>query len=117
MDKPMSMSVKDFLIRTMAVKLMISEKTLESVINHQFQSANQAMDTNKSIEISGFGKLFFNDKKAKQRMEKLIGKAAAMEKNIVSLDTTEQKKKSSQVTLEKTKLSISLLKPRITYED
>lgn len=117
MDKPMSMSVKDFLIRTMAVKLMISEKTIETVINHQFQSANQAMDTNKSIEISGFGKLFFNDKKAIKRIEKLEGKIAAMEKNIVSPDTTEQKKKSSKVTLEKTKLSLSLLKPRITYED
>jgi len=113
----MSMSVKDFLIRTMAVKMMISEKTLEAVINHQFQSANEAMDTNKSIELSGFGKLFFNDKKARQRMEKLIGKAEAMENNITSPSTSEQKKKSSQVTLEKTKLSISLLKPRITYED
>ena len=117
MDKPVSMSVKDYLIRTMAVKILTSEKIIEAVVNHQFQSANEAMDNNKSVEISGFGKLFFNDKKARQRMEKLIGKAAAMERNINSPDTTEQKKRSSQVTLEKTKVSISLLKPKITYED
>jgi hypothetical protein len=51
MDKPISMSVKDYLIRTLAVKMMMSEKVLETVINHQFQSANQAMDTNNFISM------------------------------------------------------------------
>ena len=62
MDKPISMSVKDFLIRTLAVKMMTSEKTIEAVVNHQFQSANEAMDLNSSVEIAGFGKFFFNNK-------------------------------------------------------
>jgi len=56
MDKPISMSVKDFLVRTLAVKMMMNEKMIEAVINHQFQSANVAMDLNNSIYISGFGK-------------------------------------------------------------
>ena len=43
MDKPISMSVKDYLVRTLAVKMMVSEKTIETVINHQFQSANEAI--------------------------------------------------------------------------
>ena len=117
MDKPISMSVKDYLVRTLAVKMMISEKTIETVINHQFQSANEAMDTNNSIEISGFGKFYFNEKKAKKRLEDLTRKKNLMLEFIASAETSEQKKRSSQVTLEKTEALINLLKSKITHED
>jgi nucleoid DNA-binding protein len=117
MDKPISMSVKDYLVRTLAVKMMISEKMIETVINHQFQSANEAMDTNNSIEISGFGKFYFNEKKAKKRLEDLTRKKNLMLEFITSAETSEQKKRSSQVTLEKTEALINLLKSKITYED
>ncbi len=36
-DKPISLSVKEYLIRRMAVKMRISEKMIEAVVNHQFQ--------------------------------------------------------------------------------
>lgn len=111
------MSVKDYLVRTLAVKMMVSEKTIETVINHQFQSANEAMDTNNSIEISGFGKFYFNEKKAKKRLVDLTRKKNLMLEFIASADTSEQKKRSSQVTLEKTEALINLLKSKITYED
>jgi nucleoid DNA-binding protein len=117
MDKPISMSVKDYLVRTLAVKMMISEKIIETVINHQFQSANEAMDTNNSIEISGFGKFYFNEKKAQKRLEDLTRKKNLMLEFIASAETSEQKKRSSQVTLEKTEALINLLKSKITYED
>lgn len=116
MDKPISMSVKDFLIRTLAVKMMVSEKTIEAVVNHQFQSANEAMDLNNSIEISGFGKFYFNDKKAKKRLETLLEKKKNMEELLASPDSTEQKKRSARVTLEKTEALINLLKSK-TNED
>jgi nucleoid DNA-binding protein len=116
MDKPVSMSVKDYLIRTLAVKMMVSEKTIEAVINHQFQSANEAMDTNNSIEISGFGKFYFNEKKAKKRLQALGNKKRVMEEFIASAETSEQKKHSSRVTLEKTEALINLLKSKITYD-
>jgi hypothetical protein len=117
MDKPISMSVKDYLIRTLAVKMLTSEKTIETVINHQFQSANEAMDLNNSLEISGFGKFYFNEKKAKKRLEDLNRKKNLMLEFIASAETSEQKKRSSQVTLEKTEALINLLKSKITYED
>jgi len=117
MDKPVSMSVKDFLIRTLAVKILTSEKTIEAIINHQFQSANEAVDLNNSLEISGFGKFFFNTKKASRRIEALIAKKGAMEKIIADETVSEQKKRSSAVTLEKTISTIHLLKQRTTYED
>jgi nucleoid DNA-binding protein len=117
MDKPISMSVKDYLVRTLAVKMMVSEKMIETVINHQFQSANEAMDTNNSIEISGFGKFYFNEKKAKKRLEDLTRKKNLMLEFIASTETSEQKKRSSQVTLEKTEALINLLKTKTMYED
>ena len=117
MDKPISMSVKDYLVRTLAVKMLTSEKTIETVINHQFQSANEAMDLNNSLEISGFGKFYFNEKKATKRLGQLNAKKQAMERIISDETTSEQKRRSSQVTLEKTEALINLLKTKTIYED
>ena len=117
MDKPVSMSVKDYLIRTLAVKILTSEKTIEAVVNHQFQSANEALDLNNSVEISGFGKLFFNNKKAIKRLGALNAKREVMEKMINDDTLPEQKRKSAQVTLNQTITTIGLLKARIIYED
>jgi len=117
MDKPISMSVKDYLVRTLAVKILTSEKTIEAVINHQFQSANEAMDLHNSIELSGFGKFFFNEKKAVKRINALIAKKLALE-NILADDTSsEQKKKSARVTLDKTLPLIESLTTRTRHED
>lgn len=117
MDKPISMSVKDYLIRTLAVKMLVSEKIVEAVVNHQFQSANEAMDLNNSIEIAGFGKFYFNEKKATKRLIHLIAKKQGMEKIIADENTSEQRRRSSRVTLEKTEALINLLKTKTTYED
>jgi len=117
MDKPISMSVKDFLVRTLAVKMMMNEKMIEAVVNHQFQSANEAMDLNNSLEISGFGKFYFNEKKATKRLGQLNAKKQAMEKIILDETTSEQKKRSSKVTLEKTEALINLLTTKTIYED
>lgn len=116
MDKPISMSVKDYLVRTLAVKILTSEKVIEAVVNHQFQSANEAMDLNDSVEIAGFGKLFFNNKKAIKKLEKLNIKKEFMERVINDVNTSEQRKRSATVTLEKTVIQINQLKGR-THED
>ena len=117
MDKPINMSVKDYLVRTLAVKMLISEKTIEAVVNHQFQSANEAMDFNNSLEIAGFGKFYFNEKKATKRIGALNAKKTVMETIIADETTSEQKRRSSQVTLDKTEALINLLKTKTTYED
>jgi len=117
MDKPVSMSVKDFLVRKLAVKMLTSEKVIEAVINHQFQSANEAMDLNNSVEIAGFGKFFFNNKKGVKRIEQLKVKIAALQNIIADPSTSEQKKKSSQIAIDKAQITINELKTKITYED
>jgi nucleoid DNA-binding protein len=117
MDKPISMSVKDYLIRTLAVKMLKSEKLIETVVNHQFQSANEAMDTNNSLEIAGFGKFYFNEKKAKKRLAALYSKKEAMERYVADETLSEQRRRTSKVTLEKTEALINLLKNKVNYED
>ena len=117
MDKPISMSVKDYLIRTLAVKILTSEKTIEAVINHQFQSANEAMDLHNSIEISGFGKFFFNDKKASKKVNSLIAKKLALENTLADDTSSEQKKNSARVRLDKTLPLIESLTTKTRHED
>jgi nucleoid DNA-binding protein len=107
------MTVKDFLIRRLAVKMMISEKTIESVVNHQFQEANKAMLKNKSLEISGFGKFFFNDKKAAKQMAKYESQKAMFEKILGDETLTDQKRRSTEVKLHNVKEAIKDLKPKM----
>lgn len=72
MDKPISLSVKDYLVRTLAPKMLVSEKVIDAVVVHQFQEANDALKRNHSVEISGFGKFYFNHKKAVKKLERMI---------------------------------------------
>ena len=116
MNKPKSLSIKDFLIRKMSVKLNVPEKTIESIVNHQFQSANAAMLITKSIEFSGFGKFLFNEKKAVKKLEKLMSKKEVFERIANDEAQTEQRRKSALVKLEDTIKAIEILKPK-TNED
>ena len=113
MDKPVSLSVKAFLIRKMAVELMIPESTLEIVVNHQFGSALNAMQSNKSVEISGFGKFLFNTKKAFRMMEKYKGQIKMYNNVLLSEDITENRRKNIGLHIETIVENINELKPKL----
>lgn len=87
------MSMKDYLIRVQSVKMMMGEKLIETIVNHQFTSMAQAMRTNNSIELSGFGKFYFNTKKAKKRLDNLISKKSYLEGVLENDNLDENKKK------------------------
>jgi nucleoid DNA-binding protein len=113
MSKPPSMSVKEWLIKKMAVNMVVSEKIINEVVTHQFDSANDALNLHKSVEISGFGKFYFNQKRAIKKLEKweLIKKAY---ENMLQDDSlSETKRKNTEVRLEKLLVSIKLLNKRI----
>jgi hypothetical protein len=111
MNKPQSLSVKDFLIRTLAVKLAINEKIIEAVVNHQFKTANEALDSNMSVEISGFGKFIFNEKKAERKTLILLAKIERAEKDMIDENATEAYRKRASVIYTKTQDQLKLLKP------
>lgn len=111
--KPVSLSVKDWIIRRLAPKMMITEKAIEAVINHQFQEANVALSKHKSLEISGFGKFFFNEGKAVRQMAKYESQKALFEKKLTDETLTDQKRKSYELKLQIAKDCIRDLKPRM----
>ena len=112
-NKPMSMSVKEYLIRTLAVKLTVNEKMIEAVVKHQFQSAHSALDINKSVEISGFGKFVFNTKKGKKKVEKLKIKIDAMKRIIDNEKCTQEARRKAEVVYGNTLEQLNLLKQAV----
>lgn len=116
MDKPISMSVKDYLIRKMAVKEMVSEKTIEAIVNHQFRSANVALQDNHTVEISGFGKFHFNHKKAIKTLEKMYSKVEVFTRQANDETLSEQKRASATTKLNNTLAQIEILKPKLNVE-
>lgn len=115
MDKPISLSMKEYLIRTLAVKMMVSEKTIEAVINHQFNSANEAMKNYNTVEISGFGKFTFNYKKALKKMEKMLSQQELFQSRIENPNLSEQRRATETVKLNNVIHNINILKPKL-YE-
>lgn len=113
MDKPISLSIKDYLMRKLSVKMMVAEKTIDAVISHQFSSANQALAGNKSVEIAGFGKFYFNDGKAKKKLAKMLYQKEFFEKLLLQDDITPKKRQSTQTKLTNIQLAIDVLKPRV----
>jgi nucleoid DNA-binding protein len=66
-DKPLSMSPREWITKKLSLDLVVSEKIIEAVIAHQFDSALSATyKDNDSVEISGFGTFHFNVGKAEK---------------------------------------------------
>jgi nucleoid DNA-binding protein len=110
MDKPMSLSVKDYLVRKLAVKLMVSEKVIDAVVSHQFSSANEALASNKTVEISGFGKFIFNQKKAEKKMAKYVAMKEALERKVT---IPEHDTNLNRLKLESVSQAVESLKPKM----
>lgn len=115
-DKPISMSIKDFLIRKLAINLLTEEKVIEAVVNHQFTSALNATQTAKEIEISGFGKMFFNDKKAASKYQKQLQKIEYFTEQLSSPNNSPARILSLTNKLNNTIEVAQTLKPRINHE-
>lgn len=55
----------------MAVKMRVPESTIDSVITHNYRYLSSLMKTHTEIELSGFGRLYFNTSKAKRKINTL----------------------------------------------
>ncbi len=113
MDKPVSMSVKDYLMRKQSVRTNKPLKIIEAVIEHQLQGANEALKDKNSIELSGFGKFIFNIKKAQKKLDKHYSKDRTFSKQLLLPDLTEARKKSLELKLENTRKTIESIKPKL----
>jgi hypothetical protein len=113
MNKPNTMSVKEFIIKRMSISLVVSEKMIDQVVQHQFDSANDALNTNDTVEISGFGKFFFNTKKANTHYNKLLAMKQAYENTLADTSITEKRRHSTEQRMITVLSDIKMLKPKI----
>ena len=115
MDKPVSLSVKQFLIRKMAVSLMVPEKMIEAVVNHQFNTMLEAMTTVNSVELSGFGKFLFNGVKARKKLDRHLKDRDTYE-GLLTKELSSQRRKNVEAKLDSAIVGINLLKIKM-HED
>jgi hypothetical protein len=113
MNKPNTMSVKEFIIKRMSISLVVSEKIIDQIVQHQFDSANDALNTNDTVEISGFGKFFFNTKKANTHYNKLLAMKQAYENTLADTSITEKRRHSTEQRMITVLSDIKMLKPKI----
>ena len=69
-DKPITMPLRDWLIKQIAKQKNIPSSVIEAIVTHQFDSANSAIHIHKSLEISGFGRFVFSDAKANYQLKR-----------------------------------------------
>ncbi len=112
MKRPASMSMKEWIIKKMAISMVVPEKIIDAVVTHQFDSANDAVNLYKSVEISGFGKFLFNEKKALAQYNKLLAIKQAYERMLTE-DISETKRNALELKMKIVESSIKSLKPKI----
>jgi hypothetical protein len=93
--------------------MVISEKIIDAVVTHQFDSANDALNVNKSVEISGFGKFYFNNKKAITQYNKLLNIKRTYENALADENITDTKRNALELKMQIVESSIKTLKPKI----
>ena len=65
------MSHRDWFVKQLAKKFDINSDVVDEVVKHQFESVVSATQKNKSVEISGWGTLKWNDKAAQRRLDSM----------------------------------------------
>ena len=107
------MTVKEWIIKKMSINMVISEKTLDAVVTHQFDSANDALNIHKSVEISGFGKFYFNQKKAQGQYDKYVRIKQSYENLLADESISDKKRHSTEQKMISILNDIKILKPKI----
>ena len=112
-SKPLTVPVKDFLIRRMMIETAISEEVITAVIEHQFTAFVEASKSNSSMELSGFGRFIFYEKKAVRKLESynvIMGKLLAI---LDDSGTTEKKRMNTEHLVEDLTEKIKRLKDKL----
>lgn len=94
LNKPPSMGLREWLIKRVGIEQHLPNTIVTKIVQHQYESAHKALKTNNSIEIAGFGKFFYNVKKAETQMEKCLSQKQAYQKILDEPSITEKKRHS-----------------------
>ena len=107
------LSLKELIIRRMSVDMAISERIISSVISHQFNEALNATNTNKSVEISGFGKFLSNSNMALKLRDRLSFGINSLNTLLENDEISSKKRIATISKLEVMKKDLEILKKRI----
>lgn len=108
-NKPASMSLKNWIIRNMAVKTGMSERVIETVVNFQFNSAYEKMEESETMEFSGWGRFIFNRKRAKWRMERLNSQIELFSKKAEDQTLTSEERRNASMRVDSFKRNLAVL--------
>ena len=111
MDRPQTMSMKEWLVRNMSTSSMISEKVIMAVVNHQFEGALKAVETCDSVEFSGWGKFVFKRKRAHYVLLSLESIKLKLEEKLLE-DISPKVRASTERKLNELNVNIEILKER-----
>jgi len=117
MDKPTTLSIKDWIVRKMSTELSIQERILHAVIGHQFDRAREAMETCYSVEFSGWGKYMFNKKRAYTKLGKFSHIKIGLETTINNIETDDKKRGFAQYKLGILMGEIKMLKRKLNINE
>jgi DNA-directed RNA polymerase specialized sigma54-like protein len=106
------MSVREWLVRTLSQRDNIPQTIIASVVAHQYDEASTAMNDNNSIEISGFGKFYFNERRAEKEMVKLLSRKKDTEQVLSDKEISDKKRYSYTRRLDNIDKLIELLKTK-----
>ena len=81
------MSHRDWFVRRLAESLEMDVKIVDQIIRHQFDSVLAALQKNKTVEISGWGTLKWNDRAAQKKLDVLDEKIRSFRDRISSSDS------------------------------
>lgn len=110
------MTIKDELIRAAAKKYNMPEKTILAIVSHQFDGAHAATMLNNSIEISGFGKFIFNNKRGLKQMKKYESQYALFSTSLENPELSSTERRNIEMKLNTVLLNIKHLKPKLKNE-
>lgn len=107
------MSLKEWLVRVLSQRERLPQATVDAVVKHQYDEASQALKTNNSVEISGFGKFVYNKNKAAKEFTKLTAIRAHNLRVLAEEGLSEKRRLSYEKKLHSANSQLELLKTKL----
>lgn len=111
------MSVREWLIKTLSHRDFIPQTTINAIVTHSYERASEALKDNNSIEISGFGNFYFNEKKANKQMAKCMAQKEAYQQVLDDEGISEKKRHAYEKRMNTVDKNIETLKGRGYEQD
>lgn len=108
MDYP----IKHVLVLKLSKELNIPESIIDAVIAHEMESAKVAMNDANSVELSGFGRFYFNEGRARKKLKRYLDFKSYYEK-LIEEENDSGKRVSLQIKLHAVISQIALMKTKL----